>query len=394
MSDFDPKELLGRAEDEHLEFKDADALRRPFNIAREVVGFLNGDGGSVWIGIRESGGRAVELQTIPNSEAARRSLLDSLIDLVEPRFDPKEVSIKCVGSLLKVVVAGKGRTPPYAARQGGRHFLIRVADRLREMSREELAKDFGAHSEDIESSKETLAKTRDELRAAQRGEALQREQLWLRLAPIESLKIDFDELPTQERFSKWLTDPTATGNRRSGWGFATDLRRPRFVGNLVKQGNDDDYMRMAISERGVVSFAVDVHALSRLESPTPRFEPYALLEYPVSVFRLMAQILRTYATEKVGLQIVAGFVIKGIRGWILMPGSPRAPVHSWKKPKSYDHDVLAIDPDGLEFDASGMMESPDRRAFKLIRRVYGEFGFEPEDIPSEFDQKQGRLLLE
>jgi hypothetical protein len=393
VSDFDPKDLRGRAEDEHIEFKDADALRRPFNIAREVVGFLNGDGGSVWIGVRESGGIAVELQTIPNIEAARRSLLDSLIDLVEPRFAPKEVFVECVGGLLKVVVSGKGGTPPYAARQGGRHFLIRVADRLREMSREELAKDFGARTKDIESSERALAKTKDELREAQSGEALGREQLWLRLAPTEPLKIVFGDVPTWERFSKWLTDPTATGNRR-GLGFATELRQPRVVGDLVKQGNDDDYMRLAISERGVVSFAVDLHALSRHESPTLRFEPYALLEYPVSVFRLMAQILRTYASGQAGLQIVAGLVIRGIRGWILTPGSPREPRHSWKQPKSYDHDVLVLDPDRLEFDASGMVESPDGCALKLIRLVYGEFGFEHEDIPREFDQKQGRLLLE
>ena len=59
MRAFDPKSLLGKAESDRLEFKEAEALRRPANIGREVVGFLNADGGEIWIGVKEEHERAV-----------------------------------------------------------------------------------------------------------------------------------------------------------------------------------------------------------------------------------------------------------------------------------------------------------------------------------------------
>jgi hypothetical protein len=389
MSGFDPRELLGKAESDRLEFKDADALRRPTNIAREVVGFLNAQGGDVWIGVKEASGKATDLQTIPNVEAVRRSLLDSLIDLVEPRFSPREVDVSCVGDLLRVSVLCKGQNPPYALRHGGRHFLVRIADRLVEMSREEIARAFKARATEKASAKHVF----EQLREAQRGEALTRNQLWLRMLTTEPLKIDFDDEPTKDRFRTWLTEPTATGNRGSGWDFATSLWQTRFLGDHVEHGNDTDYLRTSITERGQLSFAVDLHALSRLEMPTPRFEPYALIEYPVSVFRLMATILRTHDPGQADLRVVVGLVMKGIRGWVLTPGSPREPVRVSGKPEPFPDDVLEIDPEKLEFDANKLKESPDQCALRLVRLIYARFGFESDAIPREFDQKQGVLLL-
>jgi predicted HTH transcriptional regulator len=197
MSAFDPRDLLGKAEGDRLEFKEAEALRRPANIAREVVGFLNAQGGDIWIGVKEGGGKAVELQTIPNIETARRSLLDSLIDLIEPQFNQEEVGVSCEGTLIRVSVSRSGQNPPYAVRDGGRRFLVRIDDRLREMSREELASAFSAGSTKKESSMQASAQTKDELRKAQRSEALAKDQLWLRIVPTESLQIDFNDEPTR-----------------------------------------------------------------------------------------------------------------------------------------------------------------------------------------------------
>ena len=64
MSASDPKDLLGRAEDEKLEFKAKDVLRHPATVARVVVAFLNKDGGHLWIGVDESEGRATKLDPV------------------------------------------------------------------------------------------------------------------------------------------------------------------------------------------------------------------------------------------------------------------------------------------------------------------------------------------
>ena len=51
LSDIEMKALLQGGERHDLEFKAADALRRPHKLAREVVGMLNGDGGRVIVGV-------------------------------------------------------------------------------------------------------------------------------------------------------------------------------------------------------------------------------------------------------------------------------------------------------------------------------------------------------
>jgi len=89
------EELAGKAESDRLEFKEEAVLERPASIGREVVGFLNADGGDIWIGVKEEHERAVGYESIPDIEQARRSLLDHLIDTIQPQFRPEEVKLDC-----------------------------------------------------------------------------------------------------------------------------------------------------------------------------------------------------------------------------------------------------------------------------------------------------------
>jgi hypothetical protein len=395
MSDVDPRDLLGKREDGHLEFKDAEVLRRPVKVAREVVGFLNADGGVVWIGVKEGEqGRAVELQRLENPEGTKRSVLDHLVGVIEPSFNQDEVAVTCVGGLVQVAVK-KGAHPPYAVRDGGRHFLTRVDDRLNEMTREQLREAFAKGGEDAGHDLSAIKAT---LRERLKGEALKSDQLWLGLVPTEKLTIDFSDESTQQLFRTWFAEPNATGNRRGGWNFVSDLRSPTFKGDVVQHGKDTDLTKTTIGERGEVTFMVELSALAKLKY-TPQqllspqqFEPYALIEYPASVFRLMSKLLLQFGKNLAGAKVLAAFSMKGIRGWTLAPGSPREPIR-WPAPESVKQDVLAIDPERLELDAKPLTESPDRCALRLIRLVYGELGFENNAIPSEFDQQQGVLLI-
>ena len=101
-------------------------------------------------------------------------------------------------------------------------------------------------------------------------------------------------------------DPTATGNRRSGFTFVNDFAWPHFTVKRVEHG-EKDYKRTQVTEDGKVTFTVNDHGLRRLEIEAPYFEPYALVEYPVSVFRLMAAILGKHGEGQVDLQVVAGW---------------------------------------------------------------------------------------
>jgi hypothetical protein len=390
MSAFDPISLLGQAEGYQLEFKEAESLRRPANIAREVVGFLNANGGHIWIGVKEEKGRAVAVQSIPDLDQSLISLRDHLIDTIEPQFQTDEVKLDGESGLIHVRVF-KGHRPPYAQRDSGRRFLIRIDARLQEMSREEIGAAF-VESSRAESTKRNRV---DEIAADIRKQAslaLKSPQLWLGLVPTESLEIDFEDKPTWKQVETWLMDPSATGNRRSGWNFTDDFSSPRLIGDHVKHGYANESMGTSITKEGGITFTLGSDHLRRLVGAGLHFNPLALVEYPTSVFRLMAAILKRFGDGHTNLQVVAGLVISGIRGWSLQPGSPREPARQLGTPKVLENDVLEVTP--LAFHADKLKENPDRCSLTVVRHVYGEFGFGYEAIPPEFDQKQGHLFFE
>jgi hypothetical protein len=320
MSEFDPQELLGKREDGHLEFKDAEVIRRPVKVAREVVGFLNADGGVVWIGVKEGEqGRAVELQKLENPEGARRSILDHLVGVIEPAFTQDEVGVTRVGEMIRVTVR-KGAHPPYAVRDGGRHFLTRVDDRLNEMTREQLRDAFAKDRTEIGHD---LSVIKAKLRERLSTEALKSDQLWLALVPTKTFSIDFADESTKQLIRTWFAEPNASGNQHGGWNFVNDLRWPRFMVGLVQHGEGTDLIKTTISEHGEVTFVGGLAILANNASPLKnRILSYALLEYPVSVFRLMGKLLEQFCPKDSDFKVLAAFSMKGIAGWTLSPGIP------------------------------------------------------------------------
>jgi hypothetical protein len=151
-------------------------------------------------------------------------------------------------------------------------------------------------------------------------------------------------------------------------------------------------MRTEITEQGHVTFWVR-DSLGQPGSE-PSIAPYELIEYPVSVFRLMAAILNRYGNGHADLQVVAGLVISGIRGWSLRPGSPRGPARMLLLgPKKFPDDVLELDPIAFTEGQIRDRDKPDWCGLRIVQRIYERFGFESNAIPPEFDQQQGRLLL-
>ena len=141
---------LGKREDLHTEFKRAEALKDPGNIAREVVGFLNAEGGRIWIGFGETGGVADSVEPISDPDKQRDRLRDALVDLIEPSPTiGRELEISFVPfpdepnrGVLAVDVKRGARAPYALLRQTMRAYLQRTGSRLRPMTREELGKAF------------------------------------------------------------------------------------------------------------------------------------------------------------------------------------------------------------------------------------------------------------
>ena len=406
MSDEIP---LGKREGLHLEFKSADALKDPEKIAREVVAMLNADGGEVWVGLREEDGVAVAVDEIPEPEVSRQSLRDFLVSTVEPSPSPGEIEIDLIpspkGSLLRLRAKPDPSRKPYASlRKSGRAFWIRIADRLRVMDREEIRKSFQGSKpspDELRRAEETL---KAELDALQREAGRDRSGIfWLRILPVPPYSLDLGAL----RKSSLLLDPSETENRRTGKTFF-QVYGPRGERPSLHSG------RLMVGESDAVALSIYRHDGIKLRLPLEKLhaghEPGApkplhwlsLMELPVSVFRLLSKMIKIETCWEKPLApdtlFVCSIALFGLEGWTLRPCSRRTyQLNEWmaylsQEPgSSSDQDFILVNP--LPFTLSEVRDYPDRCGVLLTSRVYEAFGFGPDEMPPEFDQKAGRLIL-
>lgn len=116
--------------------------------------------------------------------------------------------------------------------------------------------------------------------------------------------------------------------------------------------------------------------------------PISLLEYPISAFRIAAEVYKKLRPDE---RIVASVGLFGIEGWKLRPYSPRFPRFSSRKPGVFEESKDLVFE--LELTAGQIEQEPDRSGYRFIERVYEAFGYRREQIPEQFDQKTGRLIL-
>lgn len=372
---------LGSEESSGLEFKGSDVLDRPRSVAREVVALLNGEGGTIWIGIIEERGRAVAIEPVDRPEERKERLLDTLVDSVEP--PPRgEVGVEVValdegGRVLKVDVAPVTRRRPYALTQGGgRHYVVRVGARTRYMTREEIADEFTGTTRN---SEDRLAEALSELTEERRAlEDSGYEGLWLQVLPVRRMDLDADADEYRELFKQ----AARSGNRRSGWNAIDPYHEPELRQKLLVQGG------MSLREDGRLELKIPLAEL-HWKGPEHEIYPYTLAEYVVSLFRI-ARIV--YDEEPQGQdEVLADLGLFGVRGWTLRPYSPSAVGYMTRDPEPYDvsDDLVVLDP--YLFSVAEILEEPDRCGFRMLREIYQGFGYGEEMLPVEFDRRSGRL---
>lgn len=394
---------LGEKEHFKLEFKGAEALKRPEKIAREVAAMLNSKGGDVWVGLREEAGRAVAVEAIAEPDRERRRLLDFLVDTIEPRPSQEEVNIQVIpaekGGLLLVEVKPNSSRRPYAwIRESGRHYLLRLDDRIRPMDREEIRTSFealgrNAGKEDLERAEQGLwGELNSALQATPEG-------FWLRLIPVPKLALDLDELD----MSDLLLEPARTGNRRVGQNFllaAASGGGPRRGQSCLKIGKEGVY-ELSIKEDGGLLFVSPLRAFHAGHEPGAEKPLWweALFEFPVSIFRLLATMLREEAlwsrAPSQDTVFLASLAFFGLNGWSLRPESPGS-LDWWgylmREPMIFESRDLVFE-EPIQFSYAEVLNEPDKCGFRLVRKVYRAFGYRADQMPREFDQTVGRLVL-
>ena len=382
---------LGQAESATLEFKGADASLG--NVAREVVALLNaGVGGEIWWGVREEQGRAIAEDPFPDGAARRRDLQNHLIDTIEPSpLVEREVSLESVpasggGELLCIRIKrpGPGRAPFAQFKDQGRRYWIRAGDRVRIMSRQDLAEAFGLGRPNADDGEKDLLKEKSKV------EAEKTPCFWMMVQPVGLNDLDLDIQDPALR--ELLTKPEKTRNRSSAWTFVFEMAKPK-PGPTGLRNGDEQEGAIEIRRTGAVWFKVPQARLEDFHRPHEIY-PDALLEFPVSVMRLASVLLERWGG---GVDdVLVDFALVGFGAWSLRAGSPRSPAYSYNRisrPRTLEGVDVLVRPKPFHFKKEEVVGEPDRCGLRLISFVYEAFGHLEDAIPPEFDRRRGTLFL-
>jgi schlafen family protein len=417
------------AERRHLEFKltvdhhdDEDRLETLL----DVGSLANGGGGYLFIGIRDDGnGRAQVFANPGDTARISRSIRDLCLEHIEPRIDGIELQERVVDghSLVIIRVPVSARTPHMITFQEGTHFWSRYQDGKRAMTYAEI---HAAFTEDLLNRRlsgieQTLGnmsqagasgERREELmRLIRAGDALarlsartgnelsqvnadsfremigQRAAFYLSATPevLDRHAVDVDRDDVRALFRQ------APDSRLAGWIVTSryaDIER--FAEGIRYRGHGLDVGALELLTNGHMTYACFLGETfywkqSREEvARQPRLWPFAIIEYPLSFFKLFRAI-----GDIAGLQppFHVRFEYHNIRGHILPPGAPTEFGFIWGHLAApYPNQDLII-----PATAGGQLQ-PQVITYTLVRDVYAAFGYGPEFIPF-WDAARGSFQL-
>lgn len=401
---------VGRREDQHHEFKARESLEDPRAIAREVVGFLNADGGSIWIGVPEVDGVAQTPTPIPEIESARETLQDRLLDLVLPPFVHDEVAIVEVplasgGAILRVDVRrpARERRPFAFAHKGMLGFTRRAGHRLIPLPYQEVRDTFRSTSSTGGEQKRPHAWLIEQRDACVGAVTSRRTFIGLTLEDSNS---DTSSEPSDTQRAWWDERirshgrPSATSLRWSLLGSGLQPRRlpehleARSVAQFVA-----DHVRVRAYLTGSLLAEVGTDSLTWSDDRAERAEereqlhPYYVLGVIASFFELASAWLARLDLRSGNALIELG--IGGATGLALRAHSPQS--HAWLfKHEGTLHvaqdDPLVL-PRPVRVSVEELVSHPGRVAVRVAERLYEAFDFELNDLPREVDRQAGAITL-
>lgn len=388
------------AESQGLERKGREALRRPVQIAREVVAMLNTEsGGRILVGMSDAG----DLEPIEDAELHVRRLRDCFVECIEPPppAGSVEVRVRPVhgSEIIEVLIhSSPGRRAFALLQSGARSFVIRVDDRIRPMHRTELEERIRAVDSAAPSQRERLERWLTEA-----GAHPPTSGVWIAIVLPESR-------PRPDLQSRELRDlctkPELSNNRSGGWSVVSEygdeeLRSRRIDFGIV--GSHDGKRARALTvmideEAWALCYEASLARVQFRRTNGERLNelhPLALIELPTSMTRLAAALLRHYPVTNESNDSIAWMElhIRGIPGWALRPFSPGRWGFESPAPgqaRQAEEEDLAV---RRAFTITELTTDPDACGFALVRELYQAFGHREEVIPPEFDRRTKRLVI-
>jgi len=272
------------------------------------------------------------------------------------------------------------------------------------MDREEIRETFRSPRSDTDGLRSAEKSLKGELDVLQREASRDHTGIfWLRILPFPPYSLDLGALKN----SNLLLDPRETDNRRAGQTFFQAYGpkggMPRLHSGRLVLG-ESDAAALSIYRNDGIKLRLPLALFHAGHEPRATNPLYwlSLLEIPVSVFRLLSKMIKIETCWEKPLApdtlFVCSIALFGLEGWTLRPCSRRTyQLNEWmaylsQEPgSSSDQDFILVNP--LPFTLSEVRDYPDRCGVLLTSRVYEAFGFGPDEMPPEFDQKAGRLIL-
>jgi len=389
---------LGQRESSVLEFKSREELKERKNLGKEIVAFLNTQGGDLYIGIREENEIAVAIEPIEDAENAALDLTNSLISRIEPTFAPGEVHVEVVSDksgldVIRIHVK-RGDFGPYALvkTKEAHRFFVRIGPRLREMTRRELAARFteGSLGEDaVETTRHSLLLERDEIQAEAK------DQVWCAIQPVAEIDLNTGD----PELARLLSDREAIGTPADAPSFHVpfepEVRQDRLTVRIRPPGEDPSewagLKETTLRRDGGIRFRAVLHLLTHhaTGNTSEVINPETLIGLPLSLLRLAGVAFEDHLDENDRVVVDLALFGVGSEEYALFPsrwGLPRLP----KEAHFYeDGDDLTLTQPPV-FTFGEIRESPERCTYRLMSLIYEAFGLREDAIPMEFDPRTGR----
>jgi len=211
-----------------------------------------------------------------------------------------------------------------------------------------------------------------------RAIALSQPVLWLCLKPVGRINLDLGR-----HLEDHFIDPATTNNRPNGWTFVDRGESLKVRSDRIVHGKPE-YRHTQVHRSGLITFTAPLSFLYWKGEPGLLW-PYALIEFPVSIFRLAAHLYGPAAPDDD--RIAVQMALLSANGCKLKGGSVKSVRWQFQDARVFEErDIIS---QLVEQRWSDVSENPDRCAYPLIKGVYEAFGFEEEDIPHEFDPVTG-----
>lgn len=376
----------GDRESQRLEFKQREKLydsKGREDIVRSIVSFLNGEGGTIWIGVPEQAEHARAHEPIPRERWSDvQALQNVILDRIEPRARiGSEVKLERRNEsdagdfLLEIDIMKRGAASAYRA-GNSREFPIRVGSSTRAMSWEEIAARLGAYESDhVDSSKVALRRLRETAKSTR-----------VPAAHLSAIPSDFarsDQVLAHA--DKLLRSPPPEITLPHDLGcIARYVPPPRPENDKLVHGElvgGRPYKRIVVTQEGEIHFATAVDGLRSAR------ESYGqMMQVGETLPQYASESLANYVEEALLTPLVVSFarlverLDSGVNGkdmvrWSLVLSLRNCASWGLRLLNRPGRGAMRIGDKELESEvvvrsSEELRESPDRLAFELLRSLY------------------------